>query len=165
MGKLGRIACIATPMALTIASLICLLFIFLAGLNKSDSALTELYFFKVNYAYSLHECTPVLDLLLTITLRLTLRSSRTMSPTPVPSSTTPTSTHPYSPPSKPRCKRSKSKTTMTSTYGTSARVRPATSSQHSARRARQNSTSTRSPSGASTARRWKRCYRRSSQTA
>jgi len=47
MGKLGRIACIATPMALTIASLICLLFVFLAGLNKSDTNLTDLYFFKV----------------------------------------------------------------------------------------------------------------------
>lgn len=47
MGKLGRIACIATPMALTIASLICLLLVFLGGINKSDSTLNGLYFFKV----------------------------------------------------------------------------------------------------------------------
>lgn len=47
MGKLGRFACIFTPMALTIASLICLLLIFLGGLNKSSSTLRDLYVFKV----------------------------------------------------------------------------------------------------------------------
>jgi hypothetical protein len=50
MGKLGRIACIATPMALTIASLICLLFVFLGGINKDDGTLRGLYFFKVRYS-------------------------------------------------------------------------------------------------------------------
>lgn len=36
-------------MALTIASLICLLFVFLGGINKDDSTLRGLYFFKVCY--------------------------------------------------------------------------------------------------------------------
>lgn len=48
MGKIGRIACIATPGLLTVASLICLLMVFLAGQNKSDANLRSLYFFKAD---------------------------------------------------------------------------------------------------------------------
>ena len=47
MGKLGRIACIATPMVLTIASLLCIVFVFLGGTNRNDATLRGLYFFKV----------------------------------------------------------------------------------------------------------------------
>lgn len=47
MGKIGRLACIFTPMALSIASLICLLLVFLGGLNKGSELQRDLYFFKV----------------------------------------------------------------------------------------------------------------------
>jgi hypothetical protein len=50
MGKLGRIACIATPMALSLGSLICLIIVFLGGLNKNDAGLTDLYYVKVRSA-------------------------------------------------------------------------------------------------------------------
>ena len=40
-------ACIATPMALSIASLICLVVVFLGGTNSNDANLRSLYYFKV----------------------------------------------------------------------------------------------------------------------
>jgi hypothetical protein len=48
MGKLGRIACIAAPALLSLASFICLLLVFLGGLNKNDSNLRGLYYFSAN---------------------------------------------------------------------------------------------------------------------
>jgi len=48
MGKIGRIACIATPGVLTVASLLCLLIVFLAGQNKNDANLRSLYFFRAD---------------------------------------------------------------------------------------------------------------------
>ncbi|KAJ9644009.1 hypothetical protein H2199_003875 [Coniosporium tulheliwenetii] len=48
MGKLTRFACIITPMALTIASLVCLVMVFMGGLNKSSPTLSSLYFFKAD---------------------------------------------------------------------------------------------------------------------
>ncbi|KAL9602452.1 MAG: hypothetical protein Q9219_001877 [cf. Caloplaca sp. 3 TL-2023] len=48
MGKAGRFACIFTPMAFTIASLICLIIVALGGTNKSSSSLNNLYFFRAN---------------------------------------------------------------------------------------------------------------------
>lgn len=48
MGKAGRFACIFTPMALTIASLVCLVIIGLGGTNKSNSFYNDLYFFRAN---------------------------------------------------------------------------------------------------------------------
>ena len=48
MGKLGRFACIFTPMALTIASLVCLIIVALGGYNKDSSVSNSLYFFKAN---------------------------------------------------------------------------------------------------------------------
>ena len=47
MGKASRLACIIVPEALSVASLICLLMVFLAGLDKSNSDLRSLYYFKV----------------------------------------------------------------------------------------------------------------------
>lgn len=47
MGKVGRIACIATPMALSLAAWICLILVFLGNWNKSDGNLTSIYFMKV----------------------------------------------------------------------------------------------------------------------
>jgi hypothetical protein len=47
MGKIGRIACIATPMVLTAASFLCIVIVFLAGTNRKDANLRDLYFFKV----------------------------------------------------------------------------------------------------------------------
>lgn len=46
MGKAGRIACIFTPMALTLASFICLVLIEVAGWNKGT--LNDLSFFSAN---------------------------------------------------------------------------------------------------------------------
>ena len=48
MGKASRLACIIVPEALSVASLICLLMVFLAGLNKNDSHLRSLYYFRSN---------------------------------------------------------------------------------------------------------------------
>jgi hypothetical protein len=50
MGKIGRICAITIPMALTVASLLCLLVVFVGGLNKGDSNLSSLYYFKVSSA-------------------------------------------------------------------------------------------------------------------
>jgi hypothetical protein len=52
MGKAGRFACIFTPMAMTIASLICLVIV-LSGqaYNKSEVS-RGLYFFKVRLAFA-----------------------------------------------------------------------------------------------------------------
>lgn len=47
MGKLGRFACIFTPMALTLASLVCLALVLSGQLNKNNSIQRDLYFFKV----------------------------------------------------------------------------------------------------------------------
>ncbi|KAF2205956.1 hypothetical protein GQ43DRAFT_436545 [Delitschia confertaspora ATCC 74209] len=47
MGKLGRFACIFTPMALTIASLICLILVFMGQTNKMGLS-QDLYFFKAD---------------------------------------------------------------------------------------------------------------------
>ena len=48
MGKLGRFACIFTPMAMTIASLVCLVIVGLGGTNKNSDSLNGLYFFRAN---------------------------------------------------------------------------------------------------------------------
>ncbi len=48
MGKAGRFACIFTPMALTIASLVCLIIVALGGTNKNNSSFNNLYFFRAN---------------------------------------------------------------------------------------------------------------------
>lgn len=52
MGKAGRFACIITPMALTVASLICLLLVMIGQLGNNNKAPStslgqDLYFFKV----------------------------------------------------------------------------------------------------------------------
>jgi hypothetical protein len=48
MGKIGRFACIFTPMALTIASLLCLALVFTGQLSKSNETSRSLYFFKAD---------------------------------------------------------------------------------------------------------------------
>jgi len=53
MGKAGRVACIITPMALTVASLVCLLLVMVGQLSNNDKAPTtnlqaDLFFFKAN---------------------------------------------------------------------------------------------------------------------
>lgn len=48
MGKAGRFFCIFTPMALTIASLVCLIIVGLGGTNKSNATFNNLYFFRAN---------------------------------------------------------------------------------------------------------------------
>ena len=48
MGKAGRFACIFTPMALTIASLVCLIIVALGGTNKNNGFYNDLYFFRAN---------------------------------------------------------------------------------------------------------------------
>lgn len=50
MGKLGRIACIFTPYALTIASLICLILVNVGNTNKDNSSLSHLYFFRLDFS-------------------------------------------------------------------------------------------------------------------
>ena len=53
MGKAARFACIFVPMALSIASLICLILVFAGQTNKSMEVANELYFFKVSTAPTL----------------------------------------------------------------------------------------------------------------
>jgi hypothetical protein len=48
MGKAGRVACIFTPYALTIASLICIILVGLGCTNKDSSTLNDLYFFRAD---------------------------------------------------------------------------------------------------------------------
>ncbi|KAL8964836.1 MAG: hypothetical protein Q9183_004186, partial [Haloplaca sp. 2 TL-2023] len=48
MGKGGRALCIGLPMALSIASLICLVIVGLGGTNKNNDNLNNLYFFRAN---------------------------------------------------------------------------------------------------------------------
>ena len=48
MGKAGRFACIFTPMALTLASLVCLVIVGLGGTNKNNDFYNRLYFFRAN---------------------------------------------------------------------------------------------------------------------
>jgi len=57
MGKLGRIACIATPMAMTIISIILLFVAFMGGLNKNDTNLSSLYYFRANTTGFKHNIT------------------------------------------------------------------------------------------------------------
>ncbi len=51
MGKAGRFACIFTPMALTIASLVCLIIVGLGGTNKDNASFNNLYFFRANTSH------------------------------------------------------------------------------------------------------------------
>ncbi|KAF4311525.1 Actin cortical patch SUR7/pH-response regulator PalI [Botryosphaeria dothidea] len=48
MGKVGRFACIFTPMALSLAAFICLIIVFLGNWNKNDGNLTSIYFMKAD---------------------------------------------------------------------------------------------------------------------
>ncbi|RHZ62122.1 uncharacterized protein CDV56_100217 [Aspergillus thermomutatus] len=48
MGKGGRIACICTPYALTIASLVCIIMVGLGCTKSSSATLNNLYFFRAN---------------------------------------------------------------------------------------------------------------------
>ncbi|PLB39101.1 SUR7/PalI family protein [Aspergillus candidus] len=48
MGKGGRVLCIITPYALTIASLICLIMVGLGCTNSNSGSLNNLYFFRAN---------------------------------------------------------------------------------------------------------------------
>jgi len=48
MGKAGRFACIFVPMAMSIASLVCLGLVFSGQLNKNMSLQRDLYFFKAD---------------------------------------------------------------------------------------------------------------------
>ena len=47
MGKVGRVACIFTPYVLTIASLICLIFVGIVCTDSKSSTKNDLYFFRV----------------------------------------------------------------------------------------------------------------------
>lgn len=58
MGKLGRFACVFTPMALSLAAFICLLLVFLGGLNKNDGNLTSIYFMKVRIPHAMATSPP-----------------------------------------------------------------------------------------------------------
>ncbi|OQO12667.1 hypothetical protein B0A48_02130 [Cryoendolithus antarcticus] len=50
MGKAGRIACILTPMLLTAASLIAMLFLNIAGWSQNSSSLNSLYLMRADFS-------------------------------------------------------------------------------------------------------------------
>ncbi|KAK4547170.1 hypothetical protein LTR36_001391 [Oleoguttula mirabilis] len=68
MGKAGRIACIFTPWALTIASLVCLVMVELAGWNSGME--TSLYFFEADFTNLTVSSASTLDNTTTLTLAL-----------------------------------------------------------------------------------------------
>lgn len=47
MGKIGRFACILTPMICTLISLFCTIVVLLGGTNKNSGPISGLYFFRV----------------------------------------------------------------------------------------------------------------------
>ncbi|KAL8817754.1 MAG: hypothetical protein Q9191_008084 [Dirinaria sp. TL-2023a] len=61
MGKLGRFACIFTPMALTIVSLVSLIIVGTGGTNKSSHVSNSLYFFRANTS-DIHANSSILNL-------------------------------------------------------------------------------------------------------
>jgi hypothetical protein len=81
MGKAGRIACIATPMVLTIISFILLIVVCIGGWNKNDSNLSSLYYFKVS---SIASNDSAIDML-TIAARPIQRASKRTSRPPASS--------------------------------------------------------------------------------
>jgi len=48
MVQAGRVACIFTPFALSIATLVCLILVFLGGMSEHNNTLGNLYFFKAD---------------------------------------------------------------------------------------------------------------------
>lgn len=48
MVNAGRVACIFTPFALTIAALVCIILVFLAGSMDRNHTLDDMYFLKVS---------------------------------------------------------------------------------------------------------------------
>ncbi|KAL1297847.1 hypothetical protein AAFC00_006374 [Neodothiora populina] len=50
MGKAGRAACIFTPLALSIASFVCIILINLGGFSKHSDTLNDLYFFEADFS-------------------------------------------------------------------------------------------------------------------
>ena len=59
MAKAGRIACIFTPFALSIASLICIVLVMSGGLDKKSSILDEMYFFRADLSGLYKNALPV----------------------------------------------------------------------------------------------------------
>jgi hypothetical protein len=53
MGKAGRFACIFVPMALTIASLVCLIFVFLGQREAKNDTTNKYWFFRVRLSSTL----------------------------------------------------------------------------------------------------------------
>jgi hypothetical protein len=49
MGKAGRIACIVTPMLLSLASLITMVFVEMGGWNAGSSTLNDMAFMTANF--------------------------------------------------------------------------------------------------------------------
>jgi hypothetical protein len=47
----GRVACIFTPFALSVASLVCLILIFLGGTSERNNTLGSFYFLKVRASH------------------------------------------------------------------------------------------------------------------
>lgn len=68
MGKAGRIICIFTPWALTIASFVCLILIEISGWNASTSG--SLYFFEANFTNLTVSSASSLENTTTLTLAL-----------------------------------------------------------------------------------------------
>lgn len=56
MGKAGRFACIFIPMGLTIASLVALVFVFLAQREANNNTTNTLYFFRVSALATAYHC-------------------------------------------------------------------------------------------------------------
>ena len=67
MVQAGRLACIFTPFALSIASLVCIIIVLLGGNSTKNATLDDLYFFKVSL-HTFHPRLAVFDSYATLTL-------------------------------------------------------------------------------------------------
>jgi hypothetical protein len=55
MVSAGRVACLFTPFAFCIASLVCIIIVFLGGWNAHSTTLGDYYFIKVSLKSSFEE--------------------------------------------------------------------------------------------------------------
>jgi len=76
MGKAGRLACILTPWALTVASFICLLLVELGGWRTHSPELNSLYFFQADFTGLDVSAASTLANTTTLTLALAKAQSR-----------------------------------------------------------------------------------------
>jgi hypothetical protein len=154
MGKVGRFACILTPMLLTLASLICIVIVMIGQMSMKDNnppttALgRELYFFKVrSYLSHLKRKPNIPHRQTQANLKKIPKTSKTTSPITSKSTTT-SSTRSKAPP-RPKTSRTSTKSVSGHTARATKTTRRASRQSPGAPNPNPTSGSTPSPSGSS----------------